>query len=199
MITIVIKAPVAVQKATSWPQPVPGPVAADCIDGSKDERYTLPSTMAEAKAFANVDEWDVDAAASPLSHWAPKYYTAVNSGLTNPWGKRTWCNPPFSDLGPWVKKAWEEMGTGDVDTVCMLLPCNRTDQKFWHQLVEPHRDRDPTNLYGGFPGKAVVVRLRSKFLQGRTKFGQPGDLLGLKAGSPPFGCVLLCWQLVGFV
>jgi hypothetical protein len=61
------------------------------------------------------------------------------------------------------------------------MPATRTEQPFWQRFIEPHRDR---------PGSRVTTR----FLDGRTKFGKPGDPEGEEAGSPPFGCVLVTWR-----
>jgi len=87
-----------------------------------------------------------------------------------------WCNPPFSDLTPWVEKAWVSRAV-----VVMLIPANRTEQGFWQEMVEPYRDR-------------LDGLLRTRFLRGRTQFGTPETPDGAKwNSSPPFGCVLLQW------
>jgi hypothetical protein len=91
-----------------------------------------------------------------------------------------WCNPPYSNIRPWVEKAWAEWLHGDVPLVVMLLPANRTEQGWWQDLVEPWRDRD------GAPSV--------EFLRGRTRFIAPGaDGIGPNE-RPPFGCCLLIWE-----
>lgn len=121
-------------------------------------------------------------------------------GLTGSWkGRRVWCNPPFSDIESWVLKAW----TSEANLVCMLVPATRTEQGWWHDLIEPYRDG-----FGGPDGSNLL--LATRFLRGRTHFlenGQPilrknkdGTLyINPKSGkpevsSPKFGCVLLIWQ-----
>jgi hypothetical protein len=95
-----------------------------------------------------------------------------------PWaGERIWCNPPYSNIAPWVGKAWREV---DALLVVMLLPANRTEQAWWQADVEPHRDR------GG--------RLRVEFLPGRIRFLKPGHLRIGPGDRPPFGCCLLIWE-----
>lgn len=69
-------------------------------------------------------------------------------GLTIPWGKSTFCNPPYSKLKLWIKKAYEESQAGK--TVVMLIP-SRTDTVAWHEYVM----------------KAKEIR----FIKGRLKFG----------------------------
>lgn len=65
-----------------------------------------------------------------------------------------WCNPPYSNCGEWVEKAWAEQ---EAELVVMLLPANRTEQKWWQEMVEPFRDRPDSPL-------------RTEFIAGRIRF-----------------------------
>lgn len=123
----------------------------------------------------------LDVAAAPHNTKCERYYTREMDGLSLPWtGERVWCNPPYSDLGAWVEKAWFEWELA-AHLIVMLLPANRCEQKWWQQHVEPHRDR---------PGSP----LRSEFLPGRMRFERPNAVIGPKGDRPPFGCVLLIWE-----
>jgi phage N-6-adenine-methyltransferase len=126
------------------------------------------------------DEWDrnfrftVDVAASVANAKCAKFYTAQDNGLEQDWDDEiVWCNPPYSNIEPWVRKALNS----SCETV-MLLPANRTEQSWWQDLVEPIRDRDDS-------------RLRTQFIRGRLKFTNPGDEGAAANNRPPFGCVLL--------
>jgi site-specific DNA-methyltransferase (adenine-specific) len=68
---------------------------------------------------------------------------------------RFWLNPPYSKIGEFMKKAYEESQKGAV-VVC-LIPA-RTDTKYWHDYVM----------------KAQEIR----FIKGRLKFGDS------KTGAP---------------
>jgi hypothetical protein len=65
-----------------------------------DERWTPPwlfDVMAE--------QFDLDVAAPPGGvPWLPaaRHYHAADDGLAQPWTGLVWCNPPFSDAGPWA-------------------------------------------------------------------------------------------------
>lgn len=50
--------------------------------------------------------------------WLParRYYTVADDGLTQPWEGVVWCNPPYSDPGPWCRK-WAEHDPGG----CLLI------------------------------------------------------------------------------
>ncbi len=71
-----------------------------------------------------------------------------SGGLDRPWGSRTFCNPPYSQLKLWAKKAYDEAQLGK--TIVLLIP-SRTDTKYWHEYVM----------------KAKEIR----FIKGRLKFG----------------------------
>lgn len=151
----------------------------------KDERYTLPDTMAQCMRLARVDGWDLDVAACEAAHHAPRWYSKAEDGLSRRWFGRVWCNPPFSDVKPWLLKARQELWSYfPPEVVAMLLPANRAEQPWWQELVEPYRDQEPL---AGWP------RLRTHFLPKRIRFGSPEQPSGI-TGSPEFGCVLLVWR-----
>jgi len=100
-------------------------------------------------------------------------------GLSYEWARNeiVWCNPPFSDIAPWVQKAHES-----ACTVVMLLPANRTEQPWWQRYVEPYRDK-----------RLGVVSTR--FLAGRRSFMHHGERIGNSTSkAPPFGVVVVIWD-----
>jgi phage N-6-adenine-methyltransferase len=148
----------------------------------QDERYTTRDTMDWCAKQAGVDAFDLDVAACEESHKAETFFTVAMDGLTRPWFGRVWCNPPYSDIAPWVAKAWREMESlPGPDVIAMLIPASRTEQGWWQTDVEAWRDRHKSQL-------------TTHFLPGRTRFGHPGNPEGVGVGSPPFGCVLLVWR-----
>lgn len=142
-----------------------------------DDRGTAPEHFA---AFdAEFGPFTLDAAAAPHNAKCARYFTRADDGLAQSWaGERVWVNPPYSDCGAWVRKAWGEYAA--ARGVVMLLPANRCEQRWWQELVEPYRDRSP--------------HFRVRFLPGRMRFERPGVEIGPKGDRPPFGCVLLIWS-----
>ncbi len=119
----------------------------------------------------------VDVAASELNAKCARFYTMTEDGLAQNWdGERVWCNPPFSQVEGWVRKAWITKGL-----VVMLLPANRTEQAWWQDLVEPFRDKGDGDL-------------DVRFLRGRLKFAMPGDEGAAANNRPPFGCCVLVFH-----
>lgn len=120
----------------------------------------------------------IDAAASASNTKLPRFWSVDDDALSKDWGgERVYCNPPYSNIRPWVKKAWEQI---EAEIIVMLLPANRTEQGWWQDLVERFRD---TNC--GF---------RVEFLRGRQRFLAPGEETIKPNSRPPFGCCLLIWN-----
>lgn len=120
----------------------------------------------------------LDAAASDANARLPHYFTLDRCGLAAPWtGERVYCNPPYSNIRPWVDKAWSE----DAVLVVLLLPANRTEQGWWQERIEPFRDRADN-------------RLAVEFLPGRIRFVAPGQRKVGPNERPPFGCCLCIWE-----
>jgi phage N-6-adenine-methyltransferase len=121
----------------------------------------------------------IDVAANKRNAKLSRYFTVEDNGLEQSWvGERVWCNPPYSDIRPWVKKAWNEATRAVL--IVMLVPANRTEQGWWQDFVEPQRDR---------PGSPLHV----EFLRGRLRF-IAYDADEIKPNErPPFGCCLLIW------
>lgn len=140
-----------------------------------DDRQTPPELMlALRERFA----FTLDAAASVENRQCEHYWSLEQDGLMQPWSGVVWCNPPYSDLGAWVRKAWAEIARkGGPETVVMLVPANRTEQGWWQREVEPFRDKGSG--------------LRVEFLPGRMRFKRPDWVPGPKGDRPPFGCCLL--------
>ena len=163
-------------KATNHPQQTAKRGAADEVD----DRGTDPAFLYVLEE--RFGAFDLDVAAAPHNAKAPTYYTRAVDGLLQPWAGNVWCNPPYSDCGAWVRKAWAEWnGDQPPRRIAMLLPANRVEQAWWQDHVEPYRDR---------PGSP----LRVEFLRGRMRFDRPGWTAGPKGDRPPFGCCLLIWE-----
>lgn len=145
---------------------------------SVDDRATHPLTFAELDE--RLGPFTLDVAAAAHNTKCPRFYDVDADGLAQDWsGHRVWCNPPYSDIAPWVRKAW--CAHVDADRVVMLLPATRTEQQWWQHMVEPYRDR------AGSP-------LRVEFLAGRMAFLRPGQTAVQSGERPPFGCALLVWE-----
>jgi len=124
-------------------------------------------------------------AEAPVSQAIGRWWDIDTDGLAQDWaGERVWCNPPYSDIPPWVDRATRAMREG-CELVDMLVPANRTEQPWWQRHIEPVRDR------GAFFG----IELRSQFIPRRRRFGFPGDATGESSTQQSrFGLVLLRWR-----
>lgn len=157
---------------------------------ASDEVDDRAVTMADFDQFHSRFRFTIDAAAAPHNARLPRFWTRTDDALSQPWaGERVWCNPPYSNIRPWVEKASHEWiltrnygspkGSGP-ELIVMLLPNNRCEQRWWQDLIEPR-----------LRGNAPLFHV--EFLSGRMRFERPNAVIGPKGDRPPFGCLLLVW------
>jgi phage N-6-adenine-methyltransferase len=145
-------------------------------DALIDDRATMPEWFAELNDRFN---FTIDVAASAHNTKCSRFYDIAQNGLAQSWaGERVWCNPPFSDIRPWVTKAWGERSHAEL--IVMLVPANRTEQAWWQDHIEPFRDQ-------GGP-------LSVEFIRNRRRFIRVGESGVLPNDRPPFGVCLLIWE-----
>jgi phage N-6-adenine-methyltransferase len=141
-----------------------------------------------AEIFGPLDArfgFTIDVAAAEHNTKCERWYDRATDGLAQSWARETvWCNPPYSDIGPWVRKAWSEWHQPPrirPRAIVMLLPANRTEQDWWQTCVEPYRDTPRS-------------RFTVEFLPGRIRFIKAGATEVGPNERPPFGCCLLIWE-----
>jgi phage N-6-adenine-methyltransferase len=121
----------------------------------------------------------LDAAADDENHLCDAYYTFENSALENDWAAKhtfVYCNPPYSDIRPWVAKASEESRKG-ATTVMVLKASPNTE--YWHDYIwEPTYDNNGDRLPWVLKTKEGV---KVRWTWGRVSFDPPE---GLKASTP---------------
>ena len=172
-------------------------------DPESDRRFTLPATLELCRKYTsrrtgeNVERYDLDPCADELSKTAESNVHRPADGLAHEWHGHVFVNPPWSEIGPWVLKAWKECRSPRVRSITMLLPDNRQSVEWWQARVEPFRDRGSL--------------LTTHYLSGRPRYGDPtnptaltkaeliaagctpADAAELAVDSPPFGAVVLVW------
>jgi hypothetical protein len=115
-------------------------------------------------------------------------------GLSGRWTADWFCNPPFSEIGRWVDKAWDSGQPG-----LMIVPNTKGEQGWWQNKIEPFRDgREAVSEFGEILNPAGgATRLKTHFMLGRRAFLQDGKPIlakNGKRGSPRFGLVALIWR-----
>lgn len=79
-------------------------------------------------------DFDLDPCATGQNHKCSTYYTKDQDGLSKTWGgSRVFCNPPYSEIKKWVRKAYEE--SFKPGTIVVLLIPARTDTKYFHDYI----------------------------------------------------------------
>lgn len=175
-------------KASNHPQQTGKRGAVDAVDDRGTPQEFFDELSERFGGFT------LDVAAAKHNAKCDDFMDVLDDGLSKIWQGRVWCNPPYSDCGAWVRKAWTEwLGalpyertvwwrrqSTAPDLIVMLLPANRVEQAWWQDLVEPYRDQPHSPL-------------RVEFLRGRMRFDRPGWEKPAKGDRPPFGCCLLIW------
>ena len=117
------------------------------IKSTSSDEWETPKDLFE-KLNKQYD-FTLDLAASDLNHKCKKYFTKETDGLKQDWTGVCWCNPPYSNISAWVKKAHNEAQKGSL--IVMLIPA-RTDTRWFHEWIYM--------MYG----------VEIEFLKGRLKF-----------------------------
>ncbi len=153
------------------------------------EQLAVPGAEPLSRQGWNTDHWEtpwplvkgleeefgpfqLDPCATAENRKAEGWWTERDDGLKQGWyGLRTFCNPPYSTIDLWIRKAVEEQAKGTL--VVMLLPV-RTDRDWWHDLVQPHAE--------------------VRFLRGRQRFIGPD---GTTLGRPVFASAIAIFRPEG--
>lgn len=131
---------------------------------NKSDEWSTPQELFDALN----DEFDfnLDPCATKENHKCEKFFTKENDGISQNWGGyRVFCNPPYSEIGTWVAKAYYE-GRKDNTVVVLLIP-SRTDTKYFHNYI--------------------LHRSEIRFVKGRLKFGDSKN-------SAPFPSMLVIFR-----
>lgn len=81
---------------------------------------------------------DLDPASCRLANTvvrAPRFFGALQDGLSEQWNGRIWLNPPFGQWDLWVPKLLSEIQSGRVSQACVLSPARASTAKQFHQIV----------------------------------------------------------------
>jgi hypothetical protein len=101
-----------------------------------NESWNTPVEIIEA-ARRTLGGIDCDPASNPtaqLTVRAEQYFTKKENGLVQPWGRRTWLNPPFGQIASWVEKLLEKRDEGQVEAAILLA--NNSAETAWYKRAK---------------------------------------------------------------
>ena len=168
-------------------------VVSEIVPSGETDSWFTP--LAQFEEWNLLGRFTLDVAGhpdAPVSRRIGRFLTEADNGLAQSWvGERVWCNCPYSDITPWVRKAAADImiNTAGPELVALLLPA-WTDRKWWHAHIEPWRDEGWCSGSGNWE-----FSVRVDFLPGRMKFGHPNDpearLKGAQAASFPSALITM--------
>ena len=100
------------------------------VFSSKSDEYPTPDYL--YNELNNEFKFTLDPCSTDENAKCSKHYTINDNGLMQSWENEiVFCNPPYSNVGKWVEKAYQERNNA---TIVMLIPA-RTDTKWFHNYI----------------------------------------------------------------
>jgi phage N-6-adenine-methyltransferase len=78
---------------------------------------------------------DLDVCAEYGMNKCFKFFSPAEDGLAHDWRWTVWCNPPFSDIEPWLAKA-DEQHSKYGTSIIMIIPANAACAKYAEKYLE---------------------------------------------------------------
>jgi len=132
---------------------------------SSNQEWETPDEIFEPlnKEFG----FTLDVAASQDNYKCARYWTREDDALSLPWGDEIcWLNPPYRQVGVWVKRAFQESLNG-ATVVCLVQA--RTNTNWWHDYC--------------MKGEVRFIRGRPKFKGCKHGLPQPLAIVVFRGGK----------------
>lgn len=105
---------------------------------SEQSVSTPPEFIKKVLQLLGVNYFDIDLAADAKNTVAAhRWFDENDNSLIQSWiggnGGWQWLNPPYSDIRPWVEKAWNESQKGAK--IAVLVPAS-VGSKWWSDFVD---------------------------------------------------------------
>lgn len=122
---------------------------------SFNQDWETPSSI--FKPLNDEFHFTLDVCANSKNAKCKNYFSKEQNGLKQRWKGICWMNPPFKEVGKWIKKAYEE---SKKEAVVVCLVASRTNTNWWHEYC--------------MKGEIRFIRGRPKFNE--NKYGLPQPL-----------------------
>lgn len=116
--------------------------------------------------------FDCDVCASEENAKVDRYFTIEDDALKQEWGENNWCNPPYSNIGPWVEAAMRAPGP-----TTFLVPADFSTD--WAKRLEALSNKILLlNMRIKFVGASQGARFASMLCQvGADRWGEKFEVI----------------------
>jgi len=98
-----------------------------------EDEYETPTPIFKNACITYQIKPKLDVCGSKHHHKLKKYFKKSENALAKDWKVDFWMNPPYSKVGPFMKKAYEEHKKWNVDG--LILVYSKTDTKWFNKYV----------------------------------------------------------------
>lgn len=102
---------------------------------SLDDNYETPAKLFKDLCKQYHIRPKLDVCATKQNTKCINFFDKRTNGLELDWILSSFCNPPHSETGLWVKKAFEQHIQNNID-VMLLIPANTMSSHYWHTFIE---------------------------------------------------------------
>lgn len=108
------------------------------IQLNKDDDWETPDYLYNQALLNYNVKPTLDVCATVLNRKCLDYFDRNQNGLLQEWNQDFFMNPPYSEVGLWVEKAYKEHLKYNVTGIALIF--SKTDTKFWHDYIEQKAD-----------------------------------------------------------
>lgn len=102
---------------------------AKVTDKESSDIYSTPMSFVNGLEVYFRIKFKLDVCANSTNAKCHRYYTIEQNSLIQEWSDLNWCNPPYSNIGDFVRKAIK-----DKKETWFLIP-SRTDRDWFHEAI----------------------------------------------------------------
>ena len=111
-------------------------------EASLSDDYKTPQGLYVRLCLEYGIEPELDVCANSGNTQCDRHIEESANALSIDWSWDSWCNPPHSKTGAFVKKAFEQWRKNNIN-IMMIIPANSISSNYWHEFIEGNAEYHP--------------------------------------------------------